>query len=156
MAVEVTLGPGDRAPDFVLRSQTGTKVSNEDLLGGKAMILFVPYPFTRTCTSELCQLRDNLSMFNESQTRVIVITTHAGSTNAAWADHEGFEFDILADYWPHGEVSIKYDAFDEKYGYSKRVTYFLDAEGVIKEVVTSDSFGEARDYDSYERILASY
>lgn len=147
---------GTQAPAFKLRSQTGEKISLDDLLGSKSMILFVPYPFTRTCNSELCQLRDDLAIFNESQTKVVVITTHATSTNAAWARQEGFEFDILADYWPHGEVSRLYKAFDETYGYSKRATYFLDADGTIKDVVFTDVLGEARDHESYASILASY
>ncbi len=147
---------GTPAPDFTLRRQSGEKVSLEDLKGNKAMIFFVPYPFTRTCTAELCQLRDGLDAFKRSETRVVVITTHATSTNAEWARKDGYEFDILADYWPHGEVSRLYDAFDETYGYSKRVTYFLDGEGVIRDVVSTDALGEARDYDSYSSILASY
>lgn len=147
---------GTPAPPFALRRQTGEKISLGDLVGSKAMLVFVPYPFTRTCTAELCQLRDSLDVLNESETRVVVITTHATSTNAEWARQERFEFDILADYWPHGEVSRIYDAFDDTYGYSKRVTYFLDDDGLIMDVVASDVLGEARDFDSYEGILGSY
>jgi hypothetical protein len=36
------------------------------------------------------------------------------------------------------------------------VTYFLDRAGVIRDVVSTDALGEARDYDSYSSILASY
>lgn len=147
---------GTPAPDFTMRRQTGKKVSLEDLKGSKAMIVFVPYPFTRTCTAELCQLRDSLDAFKRSETRVVVVTTHATSTNAEWARKEGYEFDILADYWPHGEVSRLYDAFDETYGYSTRVTYFLDGAGIIRDVVSSDVLGEARDHESYETILTGY
>lgn len=120
------------------------------------MILFVPYPFTKTCTAELCQLRDGLAIFNRSSTRLVVITTHATSTNAEWARQEGFEFDILADYWPHGDVARQYDAFEERFGFAKRVTYFLDSDAIIRDVVASDVLGVARDYDRYEEILASY
>jgi peroxiredoxin len=147
---------GTPAPDFTMRRQSGEKVSLKDLEGNKAMIVFVPYPFTRTCTAELCQLRDGLESLTESDSRVVVVTTHATATNAEWARREGYEFDILSDYWPHGDVSIRYDAFDETHGYSKRVTYFLDRAGVIRDVVSTDALGEARDYDSYSSILASY
>jgi mycoredoxin-dependent peroxiredoxin len=150
------LAAGSKAPDFVLRRQTGEKVSLEDLLDQKSMIVFVPYPFTRTCTGELCQLRDNLDFLNEAAGRVVVITTHATSTNLAWARQEAYEFDILADYWPHGAVSRDYDAFDERHGYSTRVTYFLDGEGIIRDVVSSGALGEAREYGRYEEILNSY
>ncbi len=147
---------GSRAPDFTLRRQTGEKVSLEDLKGEKSMIVFIPFPFTGTCTEEACNLRDNLAVLNNSGTRVAVITTHGTATNKEWARQNNFEFDILADYWPHGVVSQMYGAFDYTHGYAKRVTYFLDSEGIVRDVVASDVLGEARDYASYPDIVASY
>jgi len=147
---------GTAAPDFILRNQAGAKISLGDLKGSKATIVFIPFPFTSTCTAELCQLRDGLAIFNKSNTRLVVITTHATSTNAEWARQEGFEFDILADYWPHGDVARQYDAFDERFGFAKRVTYFLDADAIVRDVLASDVLGVVRDYDRYAEILADY
>lgn len=152
MALEI----GTKAPDFTLMSHTRQEVELADLLVQKSMIVFVPYPFTRTCTEELCHLRDALSSLDEAGARVVVVTTHAVSTNAEWARQQGYNFDILADYWPHGLVSKEYDAFDDRYGYSTRVTYFLDSGGVIRRVSQSESFGQARDYGDYVDALASY
>lgn len=152
----MSLEIGTRAPGFTLVSHTRQKVSLADLFGQKSMIVFVPYPFTGTCTEELCQIRDTLESLNEAGARVVVITAHAVSTNIEWAKQQGYTFDILADYWPHGAVSMAYDAFNDRYGYSTRVTYFLDSEGVIRDVSKSDVLGEARDYDKYVELLSVY
>ena len=148
------LAIGTQAPDFTLVSQDREKVSPESLRGKRSMIVFMPYPFTSTCDSEMCNIRDTWDQFSGLDTNVVVITCHPVSTNRVWAAQNGYEFPILADYWPHGEVSRAYDSFDEQYGYSKRVTYVLDAEGVIREVIASDVLGEARDYASYPGALA--
>jgi peroxiredoxin (alkyl hydroperoxide reductase subunit C) len=86
---------------------------------------------------------------------VVLITTHVVPTNKVWAEENGFGFPILADYWPHGEVARAYDTFDETFGYAKRTTYILDADGVIRDVIATDVLGEARPFSSYPDALAS-
>jgi peroxiredoxin (alkyl hydroperoxide reductase subunit C) len=149
------LAVGTRAPDFTLVSQDREKISPETLRGKRSLIVFMPYPFTSTCDSEMCDLRDNLATYSDLDTNVVVITCHPVSTNRVWAAQNGYDFPILADYWPHGEVSRLYDSFDEQYGYSKRTTYVLDVEGIIREVIASDALGEARDYAAYPDALAT-
>jgi peroxiredoxin len=84
-----------------------------------------------------------------------MITTHAIPTNRSWAEAQGYQFPILSDYWPHGEVSRAYETFDETFGYAKRTTYVLDAEGVIREVIASDQLREARPFADYLPALES-
>ena len=47
---------GVRAPDFELRDQNYQTRTLADLAGSKAMVVFIPWAFTRTCQSELCTL----------------------------------------------------------------------------------------------------
>ena len=147
------LAVGTQAPDFTLVSQDREKVSPSSLMGKRSMIVFMPYPFTSTCDSEMCNIRDTWALYDDLDTNVVVITCHPVSTNRVWAAQNGYEFPILADYWPHGEVSRAYDSFDEQYGYSKRTTYVLDADGVIREVIASEALGEARDFEKYPDAL---
>jgi peroxiredoxin len=147
--LSVPLAVGTNAPAFTLVSQDREKVSLEDLKGRRSMIVFMPYPHTRVCEGEACEIRDNWAAFEGVDATVVMITTHAGATNRDWAKDNGFRFPILSDYWPHGEVSRAYDTFDETYGYAKRTTYILDAEGVIRDVIATDVLGEARPFTSY-------
>lgn len=146
---------GAKAPDFTLVSQDREKVSLDDLKGKRSMIVFMPYPHTRTCEAETCEIRDNWSSFHDLEANVVLITTHAVPTNRDWAEDNNFRFPILSDYWPHGEVARAYDTFDETFGYAKRSTYILDANGVIRDVIATDALGEARPFDAYLPALQS-
>lgn len=117
------------------------------------MIVFMPYPHTRTCERETCEIRDNWAILEGLDGNVVMITAHAVPTNEEWAEQNGFTFPILADYWPHGEVARAYDSFEETYGYAKRSTYILDSEGVIRDVIATDTRGE-RPFASYPEALA--
>jgi peroxiredoxin len=57
---------GTSAPDFTLVSQDREKITLEDLKGKKSMIVFMPYPHTRTCDAETCEIRDNWALFRGS------------------------------------------------------------------------------------------
>ena len=145
----MALTVGTPAPSFNLISQDREKISLEDLKGKRSMVVFMPYPHTRTCEAESCEIRDNWASFQDLDANVVMITTHAIPTNRDWAEDNDFPFPILADYWPHGEVSRAYDTFDETFGYAKRTTYIIDADGVIRDVIATDVLGEARPFAAY-------
>ena len=144
---------GTQAPEFTLYDQEKNPVSLGDLKGQNTLVVFIPFPFTGHCDNEGCQLRDGLVELAELDAKVVIITTHAVPTNARWASENGFEFPVLADYWPHGEVAQAYGAFNDATGSANRVTYVLDADGVVQDVIATDSFGTPRDYDLYNESL---
>lgn len=149
----MTLAIGTTAPEFTLLNQEREPVSLDDLKGSRSVIVFIPFAFTRTCESELCQIRDEFSIFDEADARVVAITCNTLHANKVWSDQQGFQFDILSDWWPHGAVSRKYETFNEGYGYPERTTYFLDDDAVITQVTRSDRLGEARDFEIYRGVL---
>lgn len=149
----LTLEVGATAPLFELRNQRREKVSLDDLKGSRVALVFIPFAFTRTCEGELCEIRDNFEIFEEAGTRVMAITCDTTASNARWAEDNGFEFDILSDFWPHGEVSRRYGTFNETFGYAERTTYFIDESGNITDVVRSDQLSEARPFAHYEAAL---
>ena len=148
------LSVGATAPEFELRNQRFEKVSLEAHAGEKLALVFIPFAFTNTCQGELCEIRDNIDAFNDAGVTVFAITCNTLHSNGVWAEQQGFEFDILSDFWPHGEISRAYDTFDELLGYSKRTTYFIDREGVITNVVASDELGVAREFGAYRAALS--
>ncbi|MEE8457546.1 MAG: redoxin domain-containing protein [Acidimicrobiia bacterium] len=149
------LAIGTAAPDFSLFDQNKSEVSLDDIRGHNALIVFIPFPFTGHCDNEGCQLRDGLAELGGLEAKVIVITTHAIPTNARWASENGFEFPVLADYWPHGDVVRSYEAFNDVTGSANRVTYVLDTGGIIRDVISTDSLGTPREYELYGQALAA-
>ncbi|MCP4964476.1 MAG: redoxin domain-containing protein [bacterium] len=145
---------GSPAPAFELYDQNREVVSLESLKGSKALLVFIPFPFTGICDSETCAIRDHLSKLNDMDAKVVIITVHAVPVTIKWAAENGFEFPVLSDYWPHGEVAKAYGAFNEKMGAANRYSFVLDAKGVVREVINTDALGIHREFDSYTEALA--
>ncbi|MCB1246383.1 MAG: redoxin domain-containing protein [Acidimicrobiia bacterium] len=149
----MTVTVGERAPAFTLVDQDRNPVSSESLAGSKAIIVFIPFPFTGTCESELCDLRDRLNQFERLDASVVAITCDTAPTNKAWSDANAFGFPVLSDFWPHGATAQAYGVFNDALGCANRSTFVLDEDGVISAVITSDSLGIARESDHYLAAL---
>jgi peroxiredoxin len=143
-----------QAPDFELANQFGEHVRLSDFRGKKPVALvFFPLAFSSTCTSELCELRDNLALFQQEGVELIGISVDSKATLRAWAEREGYDFTLLADFWPHGDVAKEYGVFIEQKGFANRATFLIDAAGVIRaSFITAP--GEARKLGEYQAALA--
>lgn len=146
---------GSPAPDFTLRNYDKTKLSLADLRGSRTLLVFIPLPFTRVCTSELCDLRDNLASLEIQGTKVVAVTCDSLGSNGAWARAEGVTYPILSDFWPHGEVARAYGCFNEAIGVADRTTYVIDEEGIVRDIVEAESFGTARELATYTEALSA-
>ncbi len=142
-----------QAPDFDLANQFGEHIRLSDFRGTKPVALvFFPLAFSSTCTGELCELRDNLSLFQSNGVELIGISVDSKASLRAWAEQERYEFTLLADFWPHGAVAKEYGVFLEDRGFANRATFVIDAQGVIRaSFITAP--GEARSIDEYRAAL---
>lgn len=141
------------APHFDLVDQHGDRLDSDTLKGRNSLIVFIPFALTRTCTSEVCEIRDNSGELTTLDTEVIVITCNTRHSNAKWAEQESLEMRILSDFWPHGAVTSAYGTFDERLGCARRSTFVIDAEGIVRDVISTDSIKEAREFDAYVAAL---
>lgn len=147
--------PGMRAPEFTLVDQFGQTVRLERLRAAHAVALvFFPLAFSRTCQSELSELRDNAAMFEESGARFVAISVDSKHTLRAWAESQAFDFPLLSDFWPHGEVARSYGAFDERAGIARRATFLADVDGIIRASFAAPP-GEARSLVQYRDALSA-
>jgi peroxiredoxin (alkyl hydroperoxide reductase subunit C) len=144
---------GAPAPAFTLRNPAKQEVSLDDFKGRKTLVVFIPFPFTGNCTDEVCELRDNLAQLGDLDSNVVVINCDTPFANGAWAEQNGLDFPVLSDFWPHGEVAQAYGAFNEATGSANRITFVLDAEGIVREIIDSGSLAVVREYDSYVEAL---
>ena len=150
MAVEV----GQEAPDFTLRDQNREEVTLSSYRGKKSVLLvFFPFAFSGICTSELCQVRDELPRFEDEDVQVVGISVDHPFALKSWAAQEGYLFPLLSDFWPHGEVAKAYGTFNEAVGAPNRGTYVIDREGLVRWVVQK-GIGEERDLSDYRSALA--
>lgn len=151
----MALATGTLAPDFELSDQFGQTVRLSSFRGVRPVALvFVPLAFSGTCTGELCELRDNLDLFRSADVELIGISVDSKWALRNWAEKEGYDFTLVADFWPHGEVARAYDVFLDEKGFANRGTFLVDAEGVIRaSFVTAP--GEARPLQAYRDALTT-
>jgi peroxiredoxin len=143
------LSLGGSAPDFTLRDQFGQDVRLSSYRGTKAVVIFFyPYAFSGVCTGEMAGIRDRLDEFLTFDTEVLAISCDPVYALRAFADQDGLNFPLLSDFWPHGEVSRSFDVFDEKKGCSRRSSYVIDKDGMVRWAV-HNAMPEGRDLDEH-------
>ena len=143
------------APDFELANQFGERIRLSEFRGRRSVALvFFPLAFSGTCTGELCELRDNLGVFGKHDVELLGISVDSKHALRAWAEAEGYEFSLLADFWPHGDVAKEYGVFLDEKGFANRATFLIDQAGIIRaSFITAP--GEARSFDAYAAALES-
>ncbi|MDQ0923058.1 peroxiredoxin [Pseudarthrobacter sp. W1I19] len=144
---------GGQAPDFELANQYGEPVRLSSLRGGNVVLVFYPFAFSGICTGELCEIRDNLAIFEAADATVLAVSVDSKFSLRAYAAQERYTFDLLADFWPHGEVARAYGVFDADSGMAQRGTFIIDAAGTIRYSVVNPR-GQARDFQEYRAALA--
>ena len=151
----MALAIGSAAPDFVLVNQHGEKVSLSSFKGKKnVVVLFYPFAFSGICTGELCALRDDLSAFQNENVELVAISCDPMYANKVFAEQEGYKFQVLSDFWPHGAIAKAYGVFEESRGCATRGTFIVDKDGNLKWQVVN-TIGEARNVVAYKEALAA-
>lgn len=147
---------GQPAPEFSLRNQHGEQIElREQLARGPVLLVFYPFAWSSVCTGELCGIRDDAAGFTADGTaQVLAVSVDPMFTLRAWSDDQGFEFGLLSDFWPHGQVAQAYGVFDETAGMAIRGTFLIDPAGVVRWSQVNAP-GQARDFAGYREALAA-
>ncbi|MFI5592886.1 peroxiredoxin [Amycolatopsis sp. NPDC051758] len=150
MTVEV----GSEAPDFTLNDYNKQPVQLSSFRGDKpVLVVFYPFAFSGICTGELCQLRDEFADYDNKGVQVLGVSVDTPFSLKAWAEKEGYQFPLLSDFWPHGEVAKAYGVFNEQAGLAVRGTFLIDTSGVVR-FAEVNAPGEARDQQSWKKAVA--
>ena len=151
----MSLTIGSPAPQFALSDQFGAEISLASFKGKKnVVVLFYPFSFSGLCTGELCGLRDDLAVFQNDDVQLIAISCDPMYAQKAFAEKEGYNFPVLADFWPHGAAAKAYGVFVEERGCATRGTFIIDKEGVLRWQVVN-GLGDARNIVDYKAALAA-
>ena len=150
MSVEV----GEQAPDFELKDQHGSPVRLSSFQGTKNVVLvFYPLAFSGVCSGELCALRDDFPEVTRDDVELLTVSVDSTFVLRTWADRDNFDFSLLSDFWPHGDVAKLYGVFDEDRGVATRGTFIIDKAGILRWKVVNP-IPQARDIAEYKKELA--
>lgn len=149
MPIEV----GAQAPDFALKDQNNQEVRLSDFRGEKNVLLvFYPLAFTGVCQGEMCEIQENLAQYQTGDVQLLAISVDSAYTHKVWADREGFDFPLLADFWPHGAVAQSYGVFNDTAGIANRGTFLIDTTGTVRFAEMNQP-GQARDQTAWHKAL---
>ena len=135
----VSLEPGSPAPAFSLPDKDGKVHSLSDYRGQKVILYFYPAASTPGCTTQACDFRDNLGVFQNAGYVVLGISKDKREALEKFALEESLDFPLLSD--PDLTVHHAYGAFGEKSMYGKTVmgvirsTFVIDEQGLLEHAL---------------------
>jgi thioredoxin-dependent peroxiredoxin len=142
---------GQIAPNFSLPSTSGKNFElSHDFKDQACIIFFYPKDFTKVCTLEACDFRDQFEEFKALNIPVVGISRDSISTHLKFKDAYQLPFELLSD--GSGSVCKNYDALIPIIKIPKRVTYFLDQSHTIQGIY-SDMFESKQHVDEMLKIL---
>jgi peroxiredoxin len=150
--------PGQQAPDFTLYDSDKNKQTLSDLKGQNVLLLFYPVAFTGTCTKELCSVRDNISLYNDTNAKVLAISVDTVYSLARYKEEQKLNFPLLSDF--NKEVSAAYGTLYETFSYnmrgvSKRSAFLIDKNGAVQYAEVLEKATDLPNFDSIQKILES-
>ena len=125
----MSVGVGDRAPDFTLPGTGDREYSLRDLLGRPIVLVFYPGDDTPVCTKQLNAYNDGLEQFEALDAQVVGISAQGVESKDAFSDKHGFEFPLLAD--TDKQVAAAYGTLGP-IGFPRRSIFIIDRDGIIR------------------------
>jgi peroxiredoxin Q/BCP len=127
----MALTAGTIAPDFTVKDTNGNTVKLSDFKGQTVVLYFYPKDDTPGCTKEAQSFRDSYDEYKGKDMVVLGVSTDDEASHKAFTEKYGLPFQLLADV--DGAITKAYDV--DGGGYAKRVTYIIDSEGKISQVI---------------------
>ena len=135
----IPLVAGDQAPAFSSPDQHGNLRTLEEFKGSKLVLYFYPKDNTPGCTSQACNLNDNLDALAKAGYNVLGVSKDPAKSHHKFIDKFGLKFDLLCDedlsvhhaYGVWGPKKFMGREFDGTH----RTTFVIDEHGVLEQVI---------------------
>lgn len=126
------LQPGDRAPEFTLKTTPDQAVSLSELRGQPVILAFYPADWSPVCGDQMALYNEILSEFRRHQAAILGISVDGTWCHSAFATDRNLHFPLLADFEPKGAVARAYGVYRAPDGTSERALFVIDSDGVIR------------------------
>jgi thioredoxin-dependent peroxiredoxin len=143
---------GQKAPDFTVMTDDGTKVKLSDFKGKKVVLYFYPKDDTPGCTKEACAFRDGIDEIKAKGAVVIGVSTDSVESHRKFKSKFDLNFPLLAD--TDKKIVETYGTWKEKSMYGKkymgieRTTFVIDEQGKITHI-----FPKVKVDQHYDEVL---
>ncbi len=149
---------GAKAPDFTLISSEKESVKLSNHQGKNVVLLFFPLAFTSVCTTELCNMRDDIATYQNLEADILAISVDSPFTLEKFKSEQNLNFPLLSDF--NKEVSKSYGALYDEFvlnmkGVAKRSAFVIDKDGIVRYAEVLENAGELPDFSAIKKTLES-
>jgi thioredoxin-dependent peroxiredoxin len=123
---------GDTAPDFSIVLSDGSTRTLSSYRGHPVIVYFFPKANTTGCTIETRGFSEHYDAYQRAGFEVVGVSVDTAETQSGFAKRCGSRFPLVGD--PTKEIARKYGVLGFL-GVAKRVTFHVDADGKVAEVV---------------------
>jgi len=124
---------GDKAPAFTMKGSDGKTYTLDDFKGKQAVVLaWYPKAFTGGCTKECTSFRTKSKEMKELKVAYFTASVDPVEENTKFANSLNADYPILSD--PDKTVAKAYGVLNDQRGFTNRWTFYIDKNGVIKEI----------------------
>ena len=145
---------GSKAPDFTLKSANMRDIRLSESEYPTTVLLFVPFAFSEVCTTEFCQVTQDLDTFKSFKARVLGISCDSPFALKAWSEHSNIGIDLLSDF--DGRVAESYEVlYDQFLGYKRvamRAAFVIDNRKIVRKSIVSE---DARNIPDLSKVKSS-
>lgn len=152
MGTNPNVSVGDKVPTFKLESDDAGTVASKDLKGKPYVLYFYPKDNTPGCTTQACDFRDAIDVFNDLGYPVFGVSPDSIASHEKFRTKHELNFTLLSD--PDHSLAEKLGVWREKKNYGKtymgivRSTFVVDDGGKITHI-----FDNIRAKGSVDRLV---
>jgi len=144
------LSSGDRAPQIALTDQNGVERRSDNLAGKALVLFFYPKDNTPVCTKEACAFRDSYADLQALGAEVWGVSGDDAGSHQRFASRHNLPYPLLVD---RGNQLRRAFGVPAVLGLLPgRVTYVIDADGVIRHVFNNLLDGPAHRREALEAL----
>lgn len=125
----MSVGVGDKAPDFTLPGTGGASYSLSQYTGRTVVLVFYPGDDTPVCTKQLNCYNNELAQFTDIGAQVLAVSAQDMASHEKFAAKHGFQFPLLSD--TDKAVAGLYGTLGPL-GFPRRSVFVIDSQGVIR------------------------
>ena len=97
MAADTLPQVGQMAPDFMLPSQDGTKISLHDFRGKWVVLYFYPKDNTSGCTIEAHNFQRDIAKYQQHNAVIVGVSVDSPGSHKEFCAKQGLTFKLAAD-----------------------------------------------------------
>src|SRR5262245_60036155 len=133
---------GEKAPPFALQGTDGKTYTLDQFKGKSAVVLaWFPKADTPGCTKECKSIRESGKELRELNVAYFTISVDKPEDNKKFAEKYDLDYPILSD--PSKAVAGAYGVLLGSRPYAMRWTFYIDKDGIIKEIDRSIKVDQA-------------